>query len=84
VKSMTKKRRLQKEWQGFEKAVVPKNASAVQKQEMRRAFYSGALIMFELTKELGDDDISEDAAVEALKGLEQELKEFYSLVGIKY
>ncbi|MFN6460827.1 MAG: hypothetical protein RMZ41_003140 [Nostoc sp. DedVER02] len=81
---MTKKQRLQEEWQDFEKAVVPKNASALQKQEMRRAFYAGALIMFSLTRGLGSDDISEDEAFEVFGGLEQELKEFHSNVGIKY
>lgn len=51
---------------------------------MRRAFYAGAAAMLSITKQLGDEEISENAGVEALEGLEQEINEFLALVGKKY
>jgi hypothetical protein len=33
---------LQSKWASFERDVVPKGASAIQRTEMRRAFYAGA------------------------------------------
>ena len=74
----------QKQWQDFEKSVIPPNAPAVQRQEMRRAFYAGASAMFNLTRKLGDEDVDEDEAVLVLEGLEQELAEFLSLIGVRY
>jgi hypothetical protein len=55
------------------------NAPAVQKREMRRAFYSGATVMLALVESLGDEDM--DVAVAALEGLKQECVDFLSQVG---
>lgn len=77
-------KKLQQGWQSFSDMVMPKNAPPVQVKEMRRAFYAGAGIMLNITKQLGDEEISEDAGVRALEGLEQEIKEFLALVGKKY
>ncbi len=37
---------LRQQWQIFEQAALPQNVSQVQRQEMRRAFYSGGAVMF--------------------------------------
>ena len=36
------------EWQSFERDVVPAAAPAIQREEMRRAFYAGAQAMYAL------------------------------------
>ena len=75
---------LQKQWESFEKAVMPKGASLVQQQEMRRAFYAGASAMFGLVTDLGDDDADEGEECKILDGLQNECIEFMSQVGKKY
>ena len=60
------------QWKFFEASVVPKNASSIQRQEMRRAFYAGAVSMLTMHLGLGDDSVSEAAAVGILKGWQEE------------
>ncbi len=37
--------RMAKAWQRYEREVLPKDASPVQRNETRRAFYAGALVL---------------------------------------
>lgn len=39
---------IDEEWDNFVKQVLPKNVSKVQREEMRRAFYGGAVSLFSL------------------------------------
>lgn len=71
-------------WKAFEKAIIPQNAPSIQRQEMRRAFYAGCAAMFELTTNLGDDNISEEQGAEILDQMQSELTEFLSQVGKRY
>jgi len=56
------------EWKSYEREVVPKNATAIQREECRRAFYAGAWASFELvmaaTYPTNEDDC--DANLQAL------------------
>ncbi|HEY9697075.1 MAG TPA: hypothetical protein V6D10_07415 [Trichocoleus sp.] len=80
---MAKKFKIINEWQSFERAVMPKNASAVQRQEMRRAFYMGAVAMLNIMKRIGDDPlIDEEAGSAILDSIDAELKDFQSRIGI--
>jgi hypothetical protein len=81
---MKSKKRIEKEWLDFEKRVVPKNAPAVQRQEMRRAFYAGVSSVLNIAFALGDDDISEDEGAAVLESMRQECIEFVAQVGTKY
>lgn len=74
--------KLQEQWQSFDQAIIPKNAPPIQRQEMRRAFYAGAFAMLNISKQLGDEDIDMDAGVAVLEGVEQEIQQFFSRVGI--
>ena len=69
---------IQSEWEDFEAKVMPDGAGPIQRQEMRRAFYSGVaagLTMREkITKTAGGLD--ERAAEQVLVGLAEELKMF--------
>lgn len=60
------------QWATFEALVMPLNAPPVQRQEMRRAFYSGAEAMLRLQYAAGDKDVSENAAVMMLQGWHDE------------
>lgn len=67
---------IQHYWESFEASVVPKTAGPVQRQEMRRAFYAGAIAMQSIQFTVGDEDISEDAAIGILEGCRLELEAF--------
>ena len=73
---------IQEQWDDFEQAVVPKDAGPIQIKEMRRAFYAGTKhLLFEIMS-LGDDDVSEEAGVDALEKYHQELIEFAKRIGV--
>lgn len=80
----TKKKRIESLWNDFSRKVIPPTAPPIQRKEMRRAFYAGVWGLLQEMKQLGDDDVSEDAGVEALEAIEAECKEFANRVGIDY
>jgi len=61
-------------WADFEQRIVPKGAPAVQRIEMRRAFYSGARALLRLMNDIGE--VSDDAGAAILDGIDQELDAF--------
>jgi hypothetical protein len=68
---------IQEQWNGFARAVLPSDASAVQRTEMRRAFYGGAhallcLVMNSLAPEA--EPTPED--LRFIADLHQELEDF--------
>ena len=71
-------------WQGFAKMVVPKDASQEQIDDTRRAFYSGAAVLFSIiTGEKffdglpGDGDIEPTGAdLEKMNDLQDEIDAF--------
>lgn len=72
-----KRRILADEWNSYARAVIPNGVSDVQREEMRSAFYAGALGVFNaivapLTN--GSDVQPED--VERMVDIHAELKEF--------
>ena len=64
------------QWASFEVLVMPQDAPAVQRQEMRRAFYSGAEAMLRLQYTVGGNDVSENAGVMMLEGWHDECSLF--------
>lgn len=64
-------------WESFERAAVPANASVTQRQDMRRAFYAGALATLnEIMRRTDDNDEPSDADVAALEAYYDELMQF--------
>lgn len=63
-------------WEKFVIDVLPKDAPAVQRVEMRRAFYAGAASLLNIQTKIADDDVSMDAGVMILEGIHQELLSF--------
>lgn len=72
---------IQEQWNSFAALVVPKDASPVQRQEMRRAFYAGAEAMTRIQFAVGDLAMSEAVGVQVLEGCHDELRRFAQQVG---
>jgi len=70
---------IQSGWEGFENAVVPKNAPMIQRNEMRKAFYAGALHLLVLTGDIAE--LNEDAAIAVLQHLHEEAVNFLNTGG---
>lgn len=73
----TNKKRIESEWNNFSNAVMPTDAPAIQRKEMRRAFYAGVWAMLSCAKQLANDDISEDAGVMVLEAIEAQAQRIY-------
>ncbi len=66
-------------WRQYAERILPANAPRVQVWECRRAFYAGAAHLFhELTERVGPDSTSEDAGVEMMQGVADEIERFMS------
>lgn len=74
-------RTVQEQWESYRDSVIPKNASAIQVQECRRAFYAGAYASLDLFTSIGEPGISEDAGIALIEGLRSELEDFAGGVG---
>jgi hypothetical protein len=67
---------MQTQWELFSKMVIPANASPVQRQEMRRAFYAGAEVMMRVNFSVGHPDYKEELGMVLLDSCVQELQKF--------
>lgn len=73
---------IERGWNSYAEHVLPSGASAVQKQETRRAFYAGAGLLFEaLSNAVGPDDVSEDAGMDIMQSVDDEIRAFIRDVG---
>ena len=69
------------QWDQFARAVLPADASATQKQEMRRAFYAGGqAIMFKVITALAPDSEPTEDDLKLMDDLHQELNVFAEAV----
>ena len=66
---------IKEQWDSFRMLVVPADASEVQLQETRRAFYAGAEAMMRIQFNIGDKDVSEDEGVAILSACHDEAEE---------
>jgi hypothetical protein len=60
-------------WEGYRAGVVPRDAGPTQVLECKRAFVAGAIVVLTAFKRVGEDDISEDAAVEIIAELDKDV-----------
>lgn len=67
---------LARAWAHYVEHVIPKGAGPVQIAETQKAFYAGALVVIEVVKRIGEDDVSEAAGMEILTALDIEGKAF--------
>lgn len=64
-------------WESYERDVLlPSGMKDFQRQELRRAFYAGAIGLFALVHGLGEDGISEEAGMHVLDGVVEECKAY--------
>ena len=76
-----KRQLMAEQWDTFARAVLPKDASAVQRQEMRRAFYAGAQgILHGVIAAFAPEGEPTDADLALMGNLERELSDFAELV----
>jgi hypothetical protein len=73
---MTMKNTLQEGWTGYERQVVPPDATDAQRMDLKNVFYAGALITLNLIDTYSAQ--SEDAAMLLLKGLHDEVKAHFN------
>lgn len=69
---------IETEWKDFAAKVLPKDAPAIQRQEMRRAFFAGFQLSLAGLSDLSERD--EDRAVEALEDMHRQCREFAARV----
>lgn len=78
---MPKRLLMAEEWDKFARRVLPADASQVQKQETRRAFYAGAQsILFRVIQSFAPESEPTDADLQIMDDLHQELQDFATLV----
>ena len=71
---MSHKRRLEAEWEKFNRMVLPANAPGIQRKMMRESFFNGAMILFGLLTmgiSRGDEETPED--MQLMQDLKAEL-----------
>ncbi len=68
-------------WERFVVAVKLENMHPHQRQEMRRAFFAGAMFLFAQFEKIGGDEITEQDGVEHMERIDLELKMFVQMVG---
>jgi hypothetical protein len=69
--------RIRDAWESFESVVIPVEAGPTQRTEMRKAFYAGAATFYgELFGNLSDGEDTEEADLELINELRDELVEF--------
>lgn len=67
---------IKEHWESFAAAVIPNDASPYQIQDMRRAFYGGAMSAYNLCADIGLSSVSEEEGMAILENLEEEIRIF--------
>ncbi len=76
---------IEQEWEGFSAMIFAKmNPSPVQREETKRAFFAGAWAILSATKRIGEPDISEETGVQWFEERQQEGRECYRELIIRY
>ena len=63
------------EWENFERNVVPVDAGAAQRLQMRVAFYAGAASLMKVLRVI-DDSLPDDVGLKILESVDRELRQF--------
>ena len=64
-------------WRSYSEVVIPAHAGAVQRQEMRRAFYAGATTLLgSIMVVLDPGDEPTEADLQKMQGIHDELEQF--------
>jgi len=71
---------LEKQWHLVSRLVYPRDVSAVQLQECKRAFYAGAMAVVSVNLRIDDDDVSEERGMEIRDSLMKQVQHFNELL----
>jgi hypothetical protein len=64
-------------WTAFRNMAVPKGAGPMQTAALQRAFYAGAyFLLVSMTKDVGDDSVTEEDGIKQLEALKREIEQF--------
>lgn len=69
-------RTLAEMWETYKRAVIPPGTSAAAIRNNQFAFYGGASYVLDVLVAIADNDVSEDAGVDTIERLHQELQLF--------
>ena len=75
---------IEHEWRGYADMVIPKDASAVQIDETKQAFFAGAWALFNAIEEIGEPHISEAQGETYLTDRKAEMLAFKDRLIAKY
>lgn len=64
---------IQKGWKDYKEKVIPKDASEIQLSETEKAFFAGAVVVFSAVYATGEEDVSENEALDVLTELNDEI-----------
>ena len=74
---MTNPKFIDQAWRSYSERVIPAHAGAVQRQEMRRAFYAGATtLLASIMVALDPGTEPTDADLQRMQGIQDELDQF--------
>lgn len=69
------------QWDQFARAVLPRDTPAVQRQEMRRAFYAGAQgVLFKVVAAFAPESEPTEADLKIMEDVHRELSDFADAV----
>lgn len=76
-----KRQLMAEQWDQFARSVLPVGASAVQRQEMRRAFYAGAqAILFRVIEAFAPESEPTAEDLQLMQDVHDEIEDFARLV----
>lgn len=67
---------LASQWDLFRTTVIPHDASPVQLQEMRRAFYAGCASLFDIQMQMTAPGKTEEDGMDVMSRIQEELMQF--------
>ena len=63
-------------WENFRKICIHKDAPPVQIEEMRKAFYGGAVVVLTAMNSIAEQDVPDEVGAQVLESLHNEVRAF--------
>lgn len=71
---------IEQEWQELASRIFSPTTPPIQRKEMRRAFYAGAVAIFNMISTAVDDDTDDDSFIAGMQQWEEEFRQFAEAV----
>jgi hypothetical protein len=69
------------QWQSYEAQALPRDCSAIQLQETRRAFHAGVASVLAFMAQISNEEITEEEGSDIIEELMQESRDFTARIG---